>query len=182
MENNRPKPKALIQYDESNYYSFLGVSPLASAKEIKSIITKKQNEAKGRKRYQISSQFGEAETEFGKLQKILEHIGTEDKKQNYDRINPHNELLTVQLGENESWMEGMVQINFVSSLLSEVLGKDQFLPTPSSLPLWVPKGIDAELQNFLSQFIEYNNENTDESDVKLSIDDLDELAKNQDHH
>ena len=175
MNKKRPRPQTLIQYEAQNFYAVLGVSPLASAKEIKGVITKKQNEANNRRN--ITQDKATKEANFIKLQKIAKKIGSEEDKQQYDRAYPHNELLTVQLGENEIWMNKMVQVNFVSTWLLDVLDEEVFLPTPTAIPLWIPKGIDAELLAFLAKFKHSETEAHGKQDNGLSLEDLDEIVK-----
>ncbi len=150
--SKRPKPNMLIQYDPNNFYAKLGVSPQASIRDIKSIITKKQNEAKNKKRYEEAGKYGKAEDEFIEWQKIAKAFASPKKREEYDLLNPQSELLTVQASEYDDWLDRFSRIDLVSAWLVEYLGQEKFLPTPDSLHLWCPCGIDTELLSFLEQF------------------------------
>jgi hypothetical protein len=180
----RPNPSAFVQYDPRNYYSRLGISPLTPTQEIKAAITRKQNEARKRRRFQGEQKFSEADFEFVELQKIAESFASPKKREEYDRLNPQNALLTVQSSDYDNWFESSSRINLVSAWLVEELGQEKFIPTPESLHIWCPKGPDTELLDFLAQHeTKIAPENsTDKSmedlivDETLSVDDLENIA------
>jgi hypothetical protein len=150
--SKRPKPHTFVQCDPNNYYARLGISPLTPTKDIKTIITRKQNEAKKRRRFQEGQEFSEADFEFVELQEIAEFFASDKKREEYDRLNPQNALLTVQLSDTHDWLDRSSRLNFVSAWLVEELGREEFLPTPESLQLWCPRGLDTELFDFLEQY------------------------------
>lgn len=150
--SKRPKPNSFVQYDPGNYYAKLGISPLTPTREIKKTITRKQNDAKKRRRSQAGGKFSKEDSEFNELQKIMESFASDRKREEYDCLNPQSELLTVQWSEYDDWFDNNSQVNFVSAWLKEELGHEKFLPTPESLQLWCPGGLDAELIEFLSRF------------------------------
>ncbi len=150
--SKRPKPHSFVQYDPENYYAKLGISPLTPTREIKKIITRKQNDAKKRRRLRAGGKFSEEDHEFNELQRIMESFASSKKREEYDRLNPQSELLTVQWNEYDDWFDKNSQVDFVSAWLIEELGQEKFLPTPGALQLWCPGGLDVELLDFLAQF------------------------------
>jgi hypothetical protein len=152
--SKRPKPRDFVQYDPNNYYAKLGISPLTPIKEIKAIIIRKQMEIKNQ--LHRSSQQKSKKTkyikEFDKWQKIGESFASPKKREEYDRLNPQSELLTVQLSDYDDWFERSSRLDLVSAWLVKELGQEKFLPTPGSLQLWCPMGLDPELLDFLAQF------------------------------
>jgi hypothetical protein len=150
--SKRPKPHSFVQYDPGNYYAKLGISPLTPTREIKKIITRKQNDAKKRRRLHAGGKFGKEDSEFNELQKIMESFASSNKREEYDRLNPQSELLTVQWSEYDDWFDKNSQVDFVSAWMVEELGHEKILPTPRAMQLWFPGGLDAELLDFLAQF------------------------------
>jgi hypothetical protein len=151
--SKRPNPCGFVQYDPNNYYAKLGISPLTPIKEIKTIIMRKQMEIKNQlhRGSQQTSKKTELINQFDKLQKIAESFASPKKREEYDRLNPQSELLTVQSGDYDDWFERSSRLDLVSAWLVKELGREKFLPTPESLPLWCPMGLDPELLDFLSQ-------------------------------
>jgi hypothetical protein len=153
--SKRPKPRSFVQYDPNNYYAILGISPLTNTREIKAIITRKQMDINRQLRQcahvQEKSKKEKLIKDFDNLQKISEAFDSERKREEYDRLNPQNALLTVQPSDNHDWLDRSSRLNFVSAWLVEELGSEKFLPTPGSFHLWCPGGLDTELIDFLSQ-------------------------------
>lgn len=152
--SKRPKPHAFVQYDPNNYYAILGVSPLTSTQEIKNQINRMRKVALEKRRGIVDQKFSDVDEEVIKLQEIEQAIGSPQKRETYDRLNPQNELLTVQPGIYDRWFDPRYRIDLVSAWLLEELGQEQFLPSPESVHLWAPQGIDPELLAFLTQFEE----------------------------
>jgi hypothetical protein len=150
--SRRPKPYTFIQYDPNNYYAQLGVSPLTSTQEIGELITRKRNEALRVRGSQVQQKFGESDEAAIKFQEIDKAVGSPKKRELYDRLNPQNELLTVQPGFYDRWFNPHYRMELISAWLLEELGSERFLPSPECLPLWAPNGIDPELLTFLAQF------------------------------
>ena len=150
--SKRPKPRSFVQYDPGNYYAKLGISPLTPTREIKKIITRKQNDAKKRRRSHAGGKFRKEDKEFNEFQRIMEFFASGTKREEYDRLNPQSELLTVQWSEYDDWFDKNSQVDFVSAWLKEELGHEKLLPTPGALQLWCPGGLDAELIDFLAPF------------------------------
>ncbi len=152
--STRPKPHTFVQHDPNNYYAKLGISPLTPIKEIKAIIISKQMEVKKQlhRCVQKKSKKTALIKKFDKLEKIAKSFASDKKREEYDRLNPQNVLLTVQLSDTHDWLDQSSRINFVSAWLVEELGREKFLPTPESLQLWCPGGLDTELFDFLEQY------------------------------
>jgi hypothetical protein len=166
-ESKRPKANTLVQFDSNNYYSQLGISPLTPTNEIKSLIVRKQNEVKNSRRYQAEQKFGFIEDEFIKLQKIDEALCSDKKREIYDRMNPQNELLTIQLNSIDIWFDHHYQADFVTTWLLEEFGQSSFLPSASSVALWTPSGIDSELIKLLETYQKENIKKNDEGQTSL---------------
>ncbi|MBK8920281.1 MAG: hypothetical protein IPM81_02050 [Saprospirales bacterium] len=109
--------------------------------------------AKEARRGKAAQKFGSADDAFIGLQKLLDAIGNATKREQYDYDNPHNQVLTVQPSPYDKWLDPKKQCDLVSAFLIEALGQDCWLPHPDSLPLWLPTGLDPELEAFLSTYI-----------------------------
>jgi hypothetical protein len=122
--SKRPKPHTFLQYDPGNYYATLGISPLTPTREIKKIITRKQNDAKKRRRSLAGGKFSKEDSEFNELQKIMESFASDKKREEYDRLNPQSELLTLQWSEYDDWFDKNSRVDFVSAWLVEEMGHE----------------------------------------------------------
>ncbi|WP_210489349.1 hypothetical protein [Rufibacter aurantiacus] len=148
----------MVQYDPDNFYSQLGISPLMPTDEIKAFITSKQMEARKNRRGQTNKKLNSADDIFIRLQKILDAIGSSKKREKYDYENPQNQVLTVQPSPYDNWLDRKNQIELVTALLVEVLGNNCWLPHPDSLSLWMPTGIDSDLETYLTHYFDNNPE------------------------
>src|SRR5271170_6114691 len=92
----RPRSKTMVRLDLYNAYARLGVSPLLPADEIKEVINRKRRDVMRQRRTRGEQQFGEEEDEMTRLQAIENEIGSPKARAQYDRLNPQNELLTIQ--------------------------------------------------------------------------------------
>jgi hypothetical protein len=114
-----------------------------------------------RRRTRADQQFGEEDAEMTRLQAIEDEIGTPKARARYDRLNPQNALLTVQPGPDDSVLDPGSRAGLATAWLVEELGRESPLPSPESLPLWAPRGLDPELVAFLTAFATTGDRGTD---------------------
>lgn len=143
--SGRPRPRTLIAVDPDNAYAKLGVSPLSSTEEIKRVVDERRAAAGARRAARADTGYGEDDAEMMRLQQLDKEIGTPRARAAYDAAHPANALLTVQPGTREGWLERGGRGGLISEWLVEELGLDAWLPSPSSLPLWVPGGLGPGL-------------------------------------
>jgi hypothetical protein len=148
----RPRPKTMVRLDVYNAYARLGVSPLMPTEEIKEVINRKRKDVMRRRRTRGEQQFGEEEAEMTRLQAIEDEIGTPKARARYDWLNPQNALLTVQPGPADLGLDPKHRLGLATAWLVEELGRERALPSPESLALWAPRGLDPELVAFLAAF------------------------------
>ena len=84
------------------------------------------------------------------MQALENEIGTPKTRAKYDQANPQNELLTIQPCPHDRWLDPRHRASLISAWLVEELGRDVQLPSPESLKLWAPRGLDPELAAFLA--------------------------------
>jgi hypothetical protein len=138
MDKKRPKPKSMVLYDTNNYYSQLGISPLTPTEEIIAMVNTRQMEA----RHQKNVSDGESgDSEFIRLQRILDAIGSAKKRETYDYNNPHNLVLTVQPDPYDKWLDSQYQANLLTAILFEITDGKHEMPHPDSAFLWSPQPI-----------------------------------------
>jgi hypothetical protein len=161
----RPRSKTMVRLDLYNAYARLGVSPLLPTDEIKEVINRKRKEVMRKRRTRGDQQFGEEDAEMTRLQAIEDEIGSPKARAQYDRLNPQNVLLTVQPSPGDIWLDAKHRANLVTAWLVEELGRESVLPSPESLALWAPKGLDPDLVDFLGAFVKGDDRNTTRRDV-----------------
>jgi hypothetical protein len=140
--SGRPRARTMVRLDLDNAYAELGVSPLATTKEIKETIARKRGDALGRRRQRGDAAFGEEEVEMTRLQQLEALVGNEKARQIYDRDNPQNLLLTVQPPPGVRWNDPRWRGGLVTAWLIEELGPQASLPSPASHGWWAPAGLE----------------------------------------
>ncbi len=148
----RPRPKALVRIDPGNAYARLGVSPRASTEEIKRVIDEKRAAVSAQRSARADGRFGAEEEEMARLQQIEKEIGTPRARAAYDEAHPMNALLTIQTRGRDRWLERGSRAGLVSEWLVAELGTEVFLPSPESLPLWAPAGLEPGWADELRPF------------------------------
>lgn len=152
MSSARPRPKTRLAIDTENAYAKLGASPLSTIDEIKKMLSDKRGKAMAARRAKGQSAFGDEEAEIIELQAIEKEIGTPAARAAYDREHPQNALLTVQPAPRDRAFEPAKVASLVTSWLADELGPDAMLLHPDALWLWIPGGLDPELQSQLQPF------------------------------
>ena len=147
----RPRSKGRLVVDPNNAYTRLGVNPLSTTDEIKSLILSKRGQAMASKRSRGDDDFGAAEAEVTRLQQIEEEIGTARARAKYDAAHPQNELLTVQSARADRRFGLRERTQVAAAWLVEQLGVEDVFPSPECLALWLPD-IDTELEQTLLRF------------------------------
>jgi hypothetical protein len=178
IHGERPRAKTMVQLDPDNAYARLGVSPLLPTAEIKEVINRERKEEMRRRRTRGEQRFGEEEAEMTRLQAIEDEIGTPRARARYDRLNPQNVLLTVQPGPGDSCLDPANRAGLATAWLVEELGREGPLPSPESLALWAPRGLDPELVAFLAAFASTGDRGAaaDGLDAPPNLDDLRRIA------
>jgi hypothetical protein len=149
----RPRSKLFLSLDLKNAYARLGVSPLASDKEISDRIGKLRASAVKRLKAKGNAAIDDPDQqEAFRLDKIEEEIGDPRKRKVYDERHPQNILLTVQPSPAEQAWARHRKAGLISNWVQNELGEDALCPTPSCLRLWAPSGLDPELISFLSAY------------------------------
>jgi hypothetical protein len=149
----RPRSKLFLSLDLKNAYARLGVSPLASDKEISDRIGKLRAAAVKRLKAKGNAAIDDPDRqEAFRLDKIEEEIGDPRKRKIYDERYPQNILLTVQPSPSEQAWARHRKAGLISKWVQNELGEDALCPTPSCLRLWAPSGLDAELISFLGEY------------------------------
>jgi hypothetical protein len=177
IHGERPRAKTMVQLDPDNAYARLGVSPLLPTAEIKEVINRERKEIMRRRRTRGEQRFGEEEAEMTRLQAIEDEIGTPRARARYDRLNPQNVLLTVQPGSGDACLDPANRAGLATAWLLDELGREGPLPSPESLALWAPKGLEPELVAFLAAFATSGDRgSTDGLDAPPDLDELPEIA------
>jgi hypothetical protein len=151
-DTRRPRPKALIRIDPSNAYARLGVSARASTEEIKRVIDEKRAAVSAQRSSRADGRFGPHDDDIATQQHIENDIGTPRAPAAYDEAHPMNALLTIQAGERDRWLERGHRAGLVSEWLVAELGLEVPLPSPESLSLWAPGGLEPALMDELRPF------------------------------
>jgi hypothetical protein len=151
-EGGRPRPRTMVRLDLQNAYARLGVSPLMPTEEIKEVINRKRKEVMRKRRTRGEQQFGAEEAEMTRLQAIQDEIGSPRARAQYDRLNPQNALLTIQPSPGDVGLDPRFRAALATAWLVEELGRESPLPSPESLALWAPRGLDPDLVAFLARF------------------------------
>jgi hypothetical protein len=152
MRMSRPHPRSPLVLDTNNAYARLGVSPLASVDEIKTVLNKKRREALELRRDGSKQALAEAEREMERLQDIEKDIGTPARRTAYDAEHPQNELLTVQPSPRDRVLADATRLDVVTRWLADVVGAGAMPTMPMSGDLIAPEGIDSELASILAPF------------------------------
>jgi hypothetical protein len=142
----------MVRLDLENAYARLGVSPLMPTEEIKEVINRKRKEVMRKRRTRGEQQFGAEEAEMTRLQAIEDEIGSPKARARYDRLNPQNALLTIQPSPGDVGLDPRFRAALATAWLVEELGRESPLPSPESLALWAPRGLDPDLVAFLARF------------------------------
>lgn len=145
MSRGRPRPRALVRIDPENPYARIGVSPTAATDEIKKVLDERRAQAAARARDSGDT----SGAEVIRIQKIFDILAKPERRAAYDRMNPWNELLTVQLPPSARAMESPHRAALVTAALIEELGPERLLPSAQSLALWAPSGWPEELNDIL---------------------------------
>ena len=143
----RPRARTLVRLDPSNAYALLGISPLASTKEIKSLLTRARSKVNRRRRTRRERVFGEEEAEMTRLSEIEAMIANDKARARYDAQHPQNILLTVQPGPADRWLDRQHRAAVVSAWITEELAPPP--SSPSFLDHRLPRGLTAELTALL---------------------------------
>src|SRR5262245_39778712 len=150
----RPRSNLFLNLDLKNAYARLGVSPLASDKEISDRIGNLRSAAVKRLKAKGNTAVDDPDQqEVLHLNKIEEEIGDPGKRRVYDERHPQNILLTVQTSPVErAWVRHR-KAGLISNWVQGELGEAVLCPTPSSPRLWALSGLEAEVLEFLSAFV-----------------------------
>lgn len=148
----RPRARTLVQLDLDNAYAQLGVSPLARTAEIKQLLNERRRKATSARRSRTIQEYGEVEDEVERLDRLAREIGKARKRARYDEAHPQNRLLTVQPDPRNRWVDRRVRADLITAWLVEELGAETLLPTPDSMALWAPRGVDDRIHDFLTRF------------------------------
>jgi hypothetical protein len=149
----RPRSKLFLSLDLKNAYARLGVSPLASDKEISDRIGKLRAAAVKRLKAKGNAAIDDPDQqEAFRLDKIEEEIGDPRKRKVYDEKHPQNILLTVQPSPTEQAWARHRKAGLISNWVQSELGEDALCPTPSCLRLWAPSGLESDLISFLGAY------------------------------
>ena len=148
----RPRPKTRLAIDPDNAYGRLGASPLATTDELKKILSDKRGAALAQRRAKGQVGGGEEEAAIIELQAIEALIGAPAARAAYDREHPQNALLTVQPAPRDRAFEPARTANLVGAWLVEELGPEAMLLHPDAYWLWLPTGLDPELENQLAPY------------------------------
>ena len=151
---SRPRPKTRLAIDPENAYAKLGASPLASTDDIKKQLSDKRGKLMAARRAKGQGAAGNEEAEIIELQAIEKQIGTPAAREAYDREHPQNALLTVQPAPRDRAFEPAKLASLVTSFLIEELGPEAMLLHPDAYWLWLPGGIDPDLEKQLAPFTE----------------------------
>lgn len=133
---DRPQPKSFVQVDLNNAYARLGVSPLATDKEIKQLYNEKDAKLRGQLRDKANQQFSSIEQQITELQEIEALIGSPKARARYDQEHPYNESLTVQPLPGDRFDDPIHRANLATEWLVEQLGRTALLHTPESAAIW----------------------------------------------
>jgi hypothetical protein len=174
----RPRAKTMVRLDLYNAYARLGVSPLLPTDEIKEVINRKRKEVMRQRRTRGEQQFGKEDAEMTRLQAIEDEIGTPRSRARYDRLNPQNALLTIQPGRHDICLESKDRAGLATAWVIEQLGRESSLPSPESLALWAPQGLDPDLLAFLTAFTAANDRGAHTHEVvESALPDIAELER-----
>lgn len=154
---SRPRSRMFLSLDLKNAYARLGMSPLASDKDIADKIGKLRSAAVKRLKAKGNATIDDPDQqETFRLDKIEEEIGNGQKRNAYDERFPQNILLTVQPSPTEQAWARHRRAGLISLWVQGALADDALCPTPANLRLWSPGGVEAELLDFLSGYSEHD--------------------------
>ena len=137
-ESRRPRSSHLVGIDPNNLYAEIGVSPLATTEEIQQVIKGRRTKVN---RDIQAMEGGEAkerlQQELARLNEVKTRLENAKNRAEYDRKNPQNVLLTVQVGPADSVSHPTRLGPLVSAWLADEL-PDAWLPTANTLAVWLP--------------------------------------------